>query len=352
MIIRDFTFHPFKMKLKKPLINSAFSIDKREGFIVKITDENDFIGFGEVSPLPGFSLETKEKCEVELNRLHYSIIEKASKGLEFDLMQELQSVANLPSLRFGIEQAIISLLIKRNELSTLLSSSKVINVNGVVGLSTKEETLKEIDNLLASDYKTIKIKLGKTTFNEDIDLVNTITGRIDNSIKIRLDINGNWNYTQAETAVKAMDNSKIELIEQPVNNINELVMLSDFSPIPIAVDEIIKNSVDAKNLIEKSNIKTFVLKPSILGGVIEVIGLITAAEKQDKKIIISSAFESVVGRSAVALLASLVKGEHAHGLSTASFIETDLANDIYTVNNGGLYFNHQTYPPSFDGIVL
>mgnify|MGYP000898931841 CR=1 FL=1 len=74
--------------------------------------------------------------------------------------------------------------------------------------------------------------------------------------------------------------------------------------------------------------------------------------KQDKKIIISSAFESVVGRSAVALLASLVKGEHAHGLSTASFIETDLANDIYTVNNGGLYFNHQTYPPSFDGIVL
>ena len=47
-----------------------------------------------------------------------------------------------------------------------------------------------------------------------------------------------------------MDNSKIELIEQPVNNINELVMLSDFSPIPIAVDEIINVTAGLKGWID------------------------------------------------------------------------------------------------------
>jgi o-succinylbenzoate synthase len=212
--------------------------------------------------------------------------------------------------------------------------------------------LKKIDDLLSKDFKTIKIKIGGNSFNDDIELINTITNRIDDSIKIRLDINGNWDYEKAEYAVNALDNTKIELIEQPVNDINELVMLSDFSPIPIAVDETIKNCNDARNIIEKSNIQTIILKPSILGGIIETITFIKSAEKLGKKIIISSAFESAVGRSALMLLASMVNGNHAHGLNTASYLAEDLASDEYPVSDGTIFFNHKKYPPEFNGLNL
>jgi o-succinylbenzoate synthase len=352
MIINEFKFIPYSLKLKTPFVNSSFTIDKREGFIVKITDESGLVGFGEVAPLQGFSLETMEKCESELNRLYYSIIAKSAKDEPFDLGTELEALSNLPSLRFGIEQAIISLLTEREELTTLLQKDTIIKVNGVVGIGSQEHTLKTVDNLLANDFKTIKVKVGGSNFNEDIELIETITKRIDDSIKIRIDVNGNWSYNNTEHAVGILDKSKIELIEQPVNNINELVMLSDFSPIPIAVDEIIKNGNDAKELIERSNIKNFVLKPSILGGVIETIGLIKSAETMNKKVIISSAFESVVGRSMVGLLASLIDGDHAHGINTASFFEKDLCHDTYPVKNGIIDFKYQEYPPKFDGISI
>jgi len=352
MIIRDFKFSLFKLKLKEPLKNASFTFDSRSGFIIKIMDENNLIGYGEVSPLPGFSVETLDQCEAALNRVHYTILDKSAKNEEFDLISELKSISNLPSLLFGIEQAVISLLIQRKELSTLLTYEKSILVNGIVGIKSKEETFRKIDDLLAEDFKTIKIKLGINSVEDDVKLVKQITNRVDDSIKIRLDVNGNWNYKQSEYALKNLPKDKIELIEQPVNNINELVMLSDFSDIPIAIDESINNISEAKDIIERSNITNIVLKPSILGSIIDTISLIKSAEKFEKKIIISSAFESVVGRSAVVWLASFVAGNHAHGLNSGVYFEKDMAKDDYLPSNGEILFNPNNNPPKFNGLDI
>lgn len=352
MIIREFLFTPFDLKLKEPFRNASFKIESRSGFIIKITDENNLIGYGEVSPLPGFSSETLYECEVALNTLHYMIISKSVKNQELDLISELNAISNLPSLLFGIEQAVISLLIQRRELSTLLVYEKTIPINGIVGITSKEETFRKIDDLLAEDFKTIKIKLGVNSVEDDVKLVKQITNRVDESIKIRLDVNGNWNFKQAEFAVNNLPQDKIELIEQPVNNINELVMLSDFSNIPIAIDESINNTSEAKDIIERSNITNIVLKPSILGSIIQTISLIKSAEKLEKKIIISSAFESVVGRSAVVWLASFVEGNHAHGLNSAIHFEEDLAIDDYMVSKGEILFKPKNNPPKFNGLAI
>lgn len=352
MIIQNFNFSSFNLKLKKPLRNASFSIESRNGFIIKITDENNFVGYGEVSPLQGFSAETLEECEVALNSLYYMIISKSVKNEKFDLISELHAISNLPSLLFGIEQAVISLLIQRGELNSLLTHEKKILVNGIVGIGSNEETLRELDDLLAADFKTIKIKLGINNVEDDVEFVKQITNRIDDSIKIRLDVNGNWNYQQAEFAVNNLPHTKIELLEQPVNNINELVMLSDFSQIPIAIDESINNVAEAKNIIERSNITNIVLKPSILGSIIQTISLIKSAENLGKKIIISSAFESVIGRSALVMIASFVKGNHAHGLNTAKYFVSDLATDEYLVSKGEILFNPNNNPPKFNGIAV
>ncbi|MCF6268755.1 MAG: o-succinylbenzoate synthase [Melioribacteraceae bacterium] len=352
MLIRDFKFSQFSLMLKEPLRNASFTIESRKGFIVKIVDENNFIGYGEVSPLPGFSAEPLDECEAALNRLYYSIISKSARNEEFDLITELHSISNLPSLLFGIEQAVISLLIQRGELSSILRNEKRTLVNGIVGIKSKDETFREIDSLLIADFKTIKIKLGVNSVEDDVEFVKNIATRVDDSIKIRLDVNGNWNYQQAEFAVNNLPQDKIELLEQPVNNINELIMLSDFSRIPIAIDESIRNVSEAKKIIERSNITTIVLKPSILGSIIQTISLIKSAESLGKKIIISSAFESVVGRSALVLIASFIKGNYAHGLNTANHFIEDLATDDYLVSKGEILFNPKTYPPKFNGLAV
>ncbi len=60
MIIRKFESTPFEIKLKKPFINSNVTISNRQGLIIKIADELGNIGYGEISPLPGSSVESYE----------------------------------------------------------------------------------------------------------------------------------------------------------------------------------------------------------------------------------------------------------------------------------------------------
>jgi hypothetical protein len=52
------------------------------------------------------------------------------------------------------------------------------------------------------------------------------------------------------------------------------------------------------------------------------------------------------------LLASLINGNYAHGLNTASYLEDDLDNDIYSVNNGKINFKPNNYPPEFKNVGL
>jgi O-succinylbenzoate synthase len=352
MIVRDFNFFPYNLELKKPFVNSKFTIHKRKGFIVRIIDDNGYMVYGDVAPLPGFSYETYDKCEIELQRLYYSFLDKAANKTEFNLINEMSAFVDVPSLRFGFEQAILSLLIKQKEVKNLLPGKKEIKINGIISLRDEKETLKSLDELLSKNFSTIKVKVTGEKFSEQLKLINKITDRIDSSVKIRLDPNGSWNYEETEIAVMSMDKEKIELIEQPVDNINEIVMLSDFSPIPIAVDEAIKTINDAADLIKRSNINTFVLKPALLGGIIGIINLIKSAAKLGKKIIISSAFESVIGRSALSLLAALTEGDYAHGLNTAELFKTDLASEPYRIKNGKIYFDHFFYPPEFKDIKL
>jgi len=68
--------------------------------------------------------------------------------------------------------------------------------------------------------------------------------------------------------------------------------------------------------------------------------------------IISSAFESVVGRSALALITSFVRGNYAHGLNTAKYFAEDLATDDYLISKGEMLFIPNEYPPKFNGIAL
>jgi len=352
MIIREFSFHPFNIRLKEPLKNSSFQINSRKGFIIKIIDEKNNVGFGEVAPLIGISKETLEECEIELNRMHYTIIEKGAKGETLDLGEELSKIQNLPSLLFGFESAIISLLLIRGELGDSFNLNKHLFVNGLVGIMQEKKMLNKVDELLASGIKTIKLKAGVNSVEDDVKFINKIASRIDSSIKLRIDVNGKWSYQQTEYAIEHLDKSKVEYLEQPVSGINEIVMLSDYSPIPIAVDELVTNMDEAFNIVERSNINVLVIKPSLLGSLMRTISLIKIAERMKKKIVISSAFETVVGRSALVFLASIISGKYAHGLGTAAFLKSDLSDDSFPVVEGKIKYSYQGYPPEFTGLKL
>jgi O-succinylbenzoate synthase len=353
MIIKKINFAHFSLRLKTPFMSSKQIIDKREGYILSLTDELGNTGLGECSPLPEFSSELLEQSYKDLNDLKSKLYNVQFTDKLFAIGNQF-SVYNLsPSVHFAFEQAMLSLLINRNRSKNILHENfgelnSEININTVISIDTLENIETRIREKIKDGYNKFKVKIGRNKFEDDYELIKRIREKFGNGINIKLDASGKWNLEAAKNYLQRLSVFNIQYIEEPCSGFNTLCMLAHNSPIPIAVDESIRSIANAISVINDSNIKFIVLKPMILGGIISSFQLIKTAEGKNKSVVISSSFESAIGKSALVLLAACTNHNIAHGLGTSELLRQDICTDYYSVKSGKIKFAHENYPPQFN----
>ena len=351
MILKEIKYSPFSYKLKNPFQTSSGIISERKGFFVSVHDELGNDSIGECSPLPGFSSESYGKVEKFLsNELKRLLVNE----IESDLGKIKQSVAQftkLQSVRFALEQALLGLLMQRDKnfsQNNFCAGKKTISVNAVIGFDKPENILAKVEKKYKAGYRTFKIKVGRENFSDDYELVKIVREKFSNRTTIRLDANGKWDINSAVDNLTKLSEFDIEYIEEPCKNLSCLMKLAEHSKIPIAVDESLKTHENVEEVLKTTAIKFLVVKPTILGGIIDAAQMIKEAEASGKKIIISSAFETPIGKSALVFLASLASHNHAHGLDTADMFVNLPITDPYPVRSSHIVFDPENFPPRFE----
>lgn len=351
MKIAELTYKPFSIKLKSPFVNSYNTLDERKGFIVSLTDDSGNSSLGEASPLPGFSRDSLDEAEEDLTGLFHLL-----KGMEIGTT--LRSVKDIAddyilsnSVKFAFEQAMIGLLVKRDTSfikKQFNETKKTINVNAVIGFEKEEKIFTIAEKKLSEGFSTFKFKVGRNNFADDINLIKEIRSRYGSEIKIRLDANGKWDLDVAKYNLDKLEAYNIEYIEEPCRGIENLAALSQNSPIPVVPDESLASIDDAYRALEESNISFVIIKPMILGSFIENAELIKQAAILEKNIIISSSFETALGKDQLVLLSSLTHHSFAHGLDTAEYFPDYFFDDPYKIKNGAIVISPLYYPNAFD----
>ncbi|MHB1686897.1 MAG: o-succinylbenzoate synthase [Ignavibacteriaceae bacterium] len=332
----ELKYSPFKLELSENVVTARTTISERKGFIIKLKSSSK-IGYGEAAPLPEFGSETFEQDEEALKNFKFDLKLVLTNFIE-SIDNNLKTFSTMPALRHGFEQALLNLFCARTNISLNeilnCTSKKEIGVNAVVGFLTPGESATAASKLAKEGFTTLKIKVGRDNFEEDIKCIKSIRQTIDKKIKLRLDANGKWNSNEAIDNINRLENLNIEYVEQPVKSLAGFQKVSFKTKVSLAADESIRSYEDAIKFIESNSVKALVLKPMLLGGIIPTLKIIDAAEKKKLKAIISSSFESALGRSMAIFAASTVKEEIAHGLDTARFLKKDLYPNPYPVVNG------------------
>ena len=328
MSFSNIKYKKYNFPLKTPLQISNQIITHKEAIIIGAEDETGYIHYGEVSPLIGFSNESIYECEQELKRILNSV--NSTQFIEFrDL---INNYSEYPSLRFGLEQIILSSTFQRLEKN----ESHSVNQNALVGMDSKEKTIARVSRILDDGFSTIKLKIGRKNFSDDLELIKSLNSNFNERLILRLDNNGSWNFSEARINLESLSKFNIEYIEQPVERSEELLKIAEISPIPIAADESISDYNKAIEMLGSGFIKFFIIKPSIRIGLYNSIKLIEEAKKFDVKIIVSSAFETAIGRSSLLYLASLLENNSTHGLNTellgGDLIKTSLDFSVPKIN--------------------
>ncbi len=278
----------FNFKLSSKVLNSKTTYFTKSGWIVKLTNNEKRIGFGEVSPL---LKEDIRKCEEQLNLIPDDI-EVLNLSEQINILH--------PCIQSAINSALAEIngkiIFKEKYCFDEIDKTAILlNPNNVIyDLNAIKKKQSNIRKSL-----TIKWKVALKNNNEEEAILEEILSQIDNNIKLRIDANGSWRRDIANRWADILKGNKnIDWLEQPlsVDDIDGLKELN--KKIPIALDE---SLIKFPNLINEWK-GWQIRRPSQEKNPVK---LLRELENKKALISISTSFETGIGRRWLYHLSSL-----------------------------------------------
>jgi O-succinylbenzoate synthase len=334
--LRIFGFH---VGLSRPLHLKRTTITERSGLLIEARSELGAIGWGECSPLPGFSTETDAECAQALLRLRFKLrsreipdnLEELSGGFDRWLKDH-----DLPAAaRFGFESAILCALAdgRKATLAELLADSppEAIAINGLI--ARDQDPAKEAERLKSLGFNTVKIKVGGRSVEDDAAYIVRLSELLSDDCRLRLDANRSWSYTDALRFCSLVKDCRMEYIEEPLADSKQLEEFASASEVPVALDESL-NECEPESLPIFKNLAAIILRPTLLGGLERSMRFARRARMLGIRPVVSSAVESAVGTGILAAFAAACCPDTAAGLDTLNWFAEQPVREAPSISAG------------------
>ncbi len=304
---------------------------ERRGFLLRLVDGEGRSGWGETAPFPGMRAEALDAARGQLSaflpRLRGRDIPPALAALDGGLVSWLGAPELLPSVRFGIESALLSLAAAERQLPlrTLLRADAASAVPINVLFDGREPDLAErADALRRAGIRAFKLKVGRGDDAGDIANARKLRDAIGREALLRLDAKCAWELPRAVRVGAALAPLAIDYLEEPLQHRADLAAFHAATGIPTALDENLHACL-AGGAAPPAGVRAFVIKPDIVGGLTASAEYCRRAHEWGVLPIISATFLSGIGVRVLAeLAAAYAPPEVPMGLGTSAWLAEDL----------------------------
>ena len=332
MQLKKIEYQNYTFNLKQHFSNAKNQYSNKEAVIIKIFISESAIGYGEASPLSGFSKESIQEIIWGLESFIAGI--NFNCDYSIDELLELISVhcEKLPSLHFALDTAIYDLIskIQKKPIRKLLTKKKSTTV------SFSNIYIKS-NNLSINKNNILKYKLGLNDINEDIRNIKKLQ-HSNPLLKFRFDANRNYNEEDFMKIAIKLKQFPIDYFEEPINEPceNKLRRIKNKLDVKVAVDESLYDGKNYISWIENNLIDIVIIKPSIFGSYKKFFELFDICKKYHINMILSSSLENSIGNMATIHLAASADNQLVHGLNIHNFYDHLMYPLIYNKNDSAV----------------
>lgn len=274
----------------------------RDGLFVHL-EEDEREGWGEISPLPGFSLESLDDARDAL----LAWVAAWRSGEEQPLPEQ-------PSAAFGISCALAeledALPLKADYRAAPLCTGDPDELFAVLAAMPGE--------------KVAKIKVGLYEAVRDGMVANLLLEAIPD-LRLRLDANRAWTPLKARQFAKYVNpdfRDRIAFLEEPCKTRADSLAFAQETGIAIAWDESLREA--NFQFAAEPGVSAVVIKPSLTGSLDKVREQVTTAHALGLTAVISSSIESSLGLSQLARIAAWLTPQTVPGLDTLNLMQAQL----------------------------
>jgi O-succinylbenzoate synthase len=313
-MVYTFQFKHYRLPLRAPLRTAHGLWKEREGIIVRLEDTQGRAGFGEIAPIPWFGTETlPEAAEIcgklgtdasdeildavptRFGCVRFAIAQALRLGSGQALRQSSGQAREKPG---KVERGLRTRSGESSSEKTRPEAAFHHRLPVAALLPAGKAALLALREKLEAGFLAFKWKVGVGAVEDELGLLDDLLAQLPTHAKLRLDANGAWNRRDAGRWLVRCADRPVEFVEQPVAPAEEdaLLGLAADYPVTLALDESVVRLDEARRWQGLGWPGVFVIKPALAGPLDELADWI-AGTKAD--VVISSAIETVLGRSAV-----------------------------------------------------
>ena len=283
----------YSLPFRQPLTFKGNRLASREGLLVAINGQ-----WGEIAPLPGFSMETLAEAEAE-SLACLAAIKRGEKA-----------TPALPSVQFGFDCA------QRQwpaHLPAPLPPYPLLQ-GAPTELMTTLETI--VTSWGALPPSRLKLKVARFALEEELALIKQLATRLP-ATQLILDANGGWTREEGERFCARLPLDHIDYLEEPCADLADTLAVAEATGVSIALDETLTRGAPWN---DHPQLKALVIKPTLMGSLSVCEALVHRARAGNLRVVISSSFESDLGLGQLARLASEWAPSEPPGLDTGHWL--------------------------------
>ncbi|RYM06299.1 dipeptide epimerase [Sporolactobacillus sp. THM7-7] len=315
MKIVDITTERLSVSLAKPFKTALRTVTEAENVVVYVTCDDGTVGIGGAPPthvITGDSLESIDYAIMQ-------VIRPAILGLAIEQLEKIESMMDRvlihnTSAKAAVDIALWDCLGKRTNMplyQLLGGYTNKLETDFTVSVNKTDEMIADARSLIGKGFDTLKIKVGSSTMEEDIDRVSGIRKAVGKSVKLRIDVNQGWSVKEAVAAIKRMEalGLDIELVEQPVPawDLEGMKQVADRVRTPIMADESVFSPRDATRLLAMRGCDMINIKLMKAGGIAKAEKINTLAEVYGVECMVGCMIESKISVTAACHFAASKK---------------------------------------------
>ncbi|EFO0996851.1 o-succinylbenzoate synthase [Escherichia albertii] len=270
----------------------------RDGLYICLRD-GEREGWGEISPLPGFSQESWEEAQSAL-------LTWVNGWLAGDC-----ALPEMPSVAFGVSCALA-------ELADALPQAANYRAAPLCNGDPDDLILKLAD---MPGEKVAKVKVGLYEAVRDGMVVNLLLEAIPD-LHLRLDANRAWTPLKGQQFAKYVNpdyRDRIAFLEEPCKTRDDSRAFARETGIAIAWDESLREP--DFTFAAEEGVRAVVIKPTLTGSLDKVCEQVQAAHALGLTAVISSSIESSLGLTQLARIAAWLTPDTIPGLDTLDLMQ-------------------------------
>ena len=292
---RQISVKSYRRTFRQPLHTAHGEWATREGLLVRM-QQGEFLGYGEVVPLPSFGSETLDEARAFLEQ----IVDEP----------EMAVPTNLPCCAFALSAAQFFMergspgplkngKVLRQSASHVFDDRRVAlhreySVSAL--LPSGSTALRLADEKSKAGYRNMKWKIGVEPIAKEITTARRLLDSLPANVRLRLDGNAGLVASELEQWLEFLISyrERIDFIEQPLACGQEALMgdYMEASGICIALDESL-NELDRERWLKPNAwAGVLVIKAPLMGEISQLIDMLTPVAEQ---VVFSSVFETGIG---------------------------------------------------------